>query len=50
MEKAQAGEQVCKEHAAHIAAHQLEETAYAGLAGGVFLHAPAGFEVVCRRK
>ena len=47
-EKAQAGEQVCKEHAAHIAAHQLEETAYAGLAGGVFLHARPRFEIICR--
>ena len=47
-EKAQAGEQVCKEHAAHIAAHQLEETAYAGLAGSVFLHARPRFEIICR--
>ena len=48
--KADAGQQICKEHAVHITAHKLKKTAYAGLAGGVFLHALAGFEVICRRK
>ena len=35
-QKAQTGEQVCKEHPAHIPAHQLEKAAYAGLAGASF--------------
>ena len=49
-QKADAGQQVCKEHAVHITAHKLKKAAYAGLAWGVFFHALAGFEVVCRRK
>ena len=40
-QKAQTGEQVCKEHPAHIPAHQLEEAAYAGLAGGRPFRRPA---------
>ena len=49
-QKAQTGEQVGKEHPAHIPAHQLEEAADAGLAGGVLFHARAGLEIVCRRE
>ena len=49
-QKAQTGEQVCKEHPAHIPAHQLEEAAYAGLAGGVLFDARPGLEIVCRRE
>lgn len=40
-QKAQTGEQVCKEHPAHIPAHQFEEAAYAGLAGGRPFRRPA---------
>ena len=49
-QKAQTGEQVGEEHPAHIPAHQLEEAADAGLAGGVLFHARAGLEIVCRRE
>ena len=49
-QKAQTGEQGCKEHPAHIPAHQLEEAAYAGLAGGVLFDTLTGLEIVGRRK
>ncbi len=40
--KPDAGEQVCKEHAVHITAHQLKKAADAGLAGSVLFDARPG--------
>ena len=49
-QKADAGEQVCKEHAAHIAAHQLKKAAYARFAGRVLFNARPVLEIFRRRK
>ena len=49
-QKADAGEQVCKEHPAHIPAHQLEEAAHARFAGRVLFNARPVLEIFRRRK
>ena len=49
-QKADAGQQICKEHAVHVTAHKLKKAADAGLAGGVLFDTLPGLEIVGRRK